>query len=149
MYTHADQARLAERWLVGCKNFSVAETSFSAIPVVAVAVRGASDAGGPPGFVESAALNIRFGEGFRAHFRFLHDVTNNSRTLDSIMREKGWWVGFYRLRWTHPYGLVLVGAGDSSENVPISFEGFETHTEALRAATIAQAQDALIKRVVA
>lgn len=64
------------------------------------------------------------------------------------MREKGWWVGFYRLRWTHPYGLVLVGADDSSKNTPIPFEAFETHAEALRASAIAHAQNAVIKRLV-
>lgn len=63
------------------------------------------------------------------------------------MSEKGWWVGFYRLRWTHPYGLVLVGADGDQASVPISFEAFEAHAEALRAATVAQAQSTLIKRL--
>ena len=74
-------------------------------------------------------------------------MARNNRNLDSITREKGWWVGFYRLRWTHPYGLVLVGVENGPENAPISFEGFESHVEALRAAIIVKAQDAIIKRI--
>ena len=136
MYIHADQGRLAERWLVGCKDFSAAAASFSTAPIVALAVRGVSGAGGPPGFVESTALNVRFGGGFRIHFPRLHDVSRNVRTLDTIMRERGWWVGFYRLRWTHPYGLVLVGAENGPESTPVSFEAFENHAETLRAAAI-------------
>ena len=69
VYIHAGQGRLAERWLIGCKDFQMAAASFSAAPIVALAVRGAPGSEGPAGFVESTALNVRFGEGFRANFK--------------------------------------------------------------------------------